>query len=60
MAIDANAALAKDQAKCNSLKASCDGKKQARVKEAVLTDTLSCDTGNQCSLCAPASRSNDP
>jgi len=32
MSIDAKAALAKDQANYNSLKASCDGKKQARVQ----------------------------
>ena len=38
MSINAKAALAKDQAIYNSLKASCDGKKQARVQAQSLLD----------------------
>ena len=39
MSIDAKAALAKDQATYNSLKASCDGKKQARVQAQSFLDS---------------------
>ena len=39
MSIDAKAALTKDQANYNSLKASCDGKKQARVQAQSLLDS---------------------